>query len=189
MLLYRGSQAGYYTVLYSRGPVGEIKSVLCAMRYSVLVILLLLSTLASAQVPTSATALYRQIAQADSSVFAAFNRCDSTAYKPFFTPDLEFYHDLGGLTAGRQLEMQSFREMCARGTHIRRELVKSTLEVHPLTGYGAVELGVHRFYHTNKGQAEKLSGTYKFIHVWQRTATGWRITRVISYGHESMKNE
>ena len=149
----------------------------------------LLSTLAKAQVPASPAVLYQQIARADSSLFAAFNRCDSVAYKPFFAPDLEFYHDLGGLAAGRQLEMQSFREMCARGSHIRRELVKSTLEVHPLKGYGAVEIGVHRFYHTNKDQPEKLSGTYKFIHVWQRTVTGWRITRVISYGHESMRND
>ncbi|WP_223650506.1 nuclear transport factor 2 family protein [Hymenobacter psoromatis] len=156
------------------------------MRYLFLLFAALLPALAQAQAPA---VLYQQIAWADSSVFAAFNRCDSLAYKPFFAPDLEFYHDLGGLTTGRQLEMKSFREMCARGSHIRRELVKGTLEVHPLKGYGAVEIAVHRFYHTNKGQAEKLSGTYKFIHVWQRTATGWRITRVISYGHEDMKND
>lgn len=159
------------------------------MRYSLLLILLLSATLTHAQAPVFTATLYRQIAQADSSVFAAFNRCDSVAYKPFFAPDLEFYHDLGGLAAGRQVEMQSLREMCARGTHIRRELLKSTLEVHPLKGYGAVEIGVHRFYHTNKGQVEKLSGTYKFIHVWQRTVTGWRITRIISYGHEEVNNE
>jgi ketosteroid isomerase-like protein len=159
------------------------------MCYFMLVALLLVSTLSHAQSPVSGAVLYRQIMRADSSVFAAFNRCDSVAYKPFFAPDLEFYHDLGGLTTGRQLEIKSFREMCARGTHIRRELVKSTFEVHQLGGYGAVEIGVHRFYHTNKGQTEKPSGTYKFIHVWQRTPTGWRITRVISYGHEEMKNE
>jgi ketosteroid isomerase-like protein len=138
---------------------------------------------------TPATALYKQIMQVDSSVFAAFNRCDSVAYKPFFAPDLEFYHDLGGLARGRQVEMQSLREMCARGTPMRRELVKGSADVHPLKNYGAVEMGVHRFYHTNKGGTEKPSGTYKFIHVWQRTPTGWRITRIISYGHEKMSNE
>ena len=160
-----------------------------------------LSTQAQAQTPkrsvrvapaalaTPITPLYREIALVDSSLFAAFNRCDSTAYKGYFAPDMEFYHDLGGLAVGRKIEMQSFREMCARGSHIRRELVKSTLEVHPLKGYGAVEIGVHRFYHTNKGEAEKPSGTYKFIHVWQRTAAGWCITRVISYGHEQMRND
>ena len=159
------------------------------MCYFLLAALLLPSAQSYAQSPVSAAVLYRQIMRADSSVFAAFNRCDIVAYKPFFAPDLEFYHDLGGLSTGRQLEMKSFREMCSRGTHIRRELVKSTFEVHPLAGYGAVEIGVHRFFHTNKGQAEKPSGTYKFIHVWQRLPTGWRITRVISYGHEQMKNE
>ncbi len=165
--------------------------------------LLLLSLSATAQVtpgkstravvaPINAapvSSLHNEIAQVDSSLFAAFNRCDSTAYKAYFAPDMEFYHDLGGLAVGRKIEMQSFREMCARGSHIRRELVKSTLEVHPLKGYGAVEIGVHRFYHTNKGDVEKLSGTYKFIHVWQHTSTGWRITRVISYGHDQMRND
>lgn len=154
-----------------------------------LLIMLLLPALAHAQMPASPTSLYKQIVQADSSLFAAFNRCDSVAYKSFFAPDLEFYHDLGGLTVGRKLEMKSFQEMCARGTHIRRELVKTSLEVHPLKGYGAVEIGVHRFYHTNKGEVEKPSGTYKFIHVWQHTATGWRVTRIISYGHDNMKND
>ena len=85
--------------------------------------------------------------------------------------------------------MQGFREMCARGSHIRRELVKGSLEVYPIKNYGAIEIGIHRFFHTNKGQQEKPSGTYKFIHVWQKKDGQWKISRVISYGHDDMKNE
>ena len=92
------------------------------------------------------------------------------------------------LSRGIWLELQSFREMCARGTHIRRELVKSRLEVHPINGYGAVEIGIHRFFHTNKGEQEKPSGTYKFVQVWQQEKGRWKISRVISYGHDDMKN-
>jgi ketosteroid isomerase-like protein len=133
--------------------------------------------------------LYLEIFQADSTLFNAFNNCDSITYKKFFTDDLEFYHDVGGLSVGINIEMQEFREMCERGTHIRRELLKGALEVYPIKNYGAIEIGIHRFFHTNKGQQEKPSGTYKFIQVWQKKDGQWKISRVISYGHDDMKNE
>lgn len=133
--------------------------------------------------------LFLEVAKADSLVFAAFNTCDTISYRKFFKDDLEFYHDLGGLTVGIENEMKSIREMCARGNHIRRELLKETLEVYPLKNYGAVEIAVHRIYHTNKGQTEKLSGEYKFIHVWQLINGQWKIARIISYGHDVMHND
>jgi len=49
--------------------------------------------------------------------------------------------------------------------------------------------GIHRFFHTNIGQQEKPSDTYKFIQVWKKTAGQWQIVRVISYGHDDMKND
>lgn len=143
---------------------------------------------ASDQTP-SQISLYNEIVKADSTMFNAFNTCDSVSYRKFITEDLEFYHDLGGLTTGADNEMKSFKEMCARNSHIRRELLKNTLEVHPLKGYGAVEIGVHRFYHTNKGQQEKISGTYKFVQIWQFKDGQWKISRVISYGHNEMHND
>lgn len=137
----------------------------------------------------SPTDLYMEIFKADSTLFHASDICDSVTYKKFWTDDLEFYHDLGGLSVGIAIELQSFREMCARGSQIRRELVKVSLEVYPIKNYGAVEIGVHRFFHTNKGEKEKPSGTYKFIQVWQKKDGQWKISRVISYGHDDMKND
>ena len=137
----------------------------------------------------SPTALYVEIFQADSTLFHASDNCDSATYKKFWSDDLEFYHDLGGLSVGIKNELQSFREMCARGSHIRRELVKGSLEVYPIKNYGAIQIGSHRFFHTNKGQKEKPSGTYKFIHVWQKKDGQWKISRVISYGHDDIKND
>jgi hypothetical protein len=50
--------------------------------------------------------------------------------------------------------------------------------------YGAVEIGVHRFYHPDdKGNV----GEAKFIHVWQNRDGAWKITRVISYDHGAAK--
>lgn len=162
--------------------------------YALLVLALFAASISFAQQTTPAnttppSALYNDIVKADSAMFYAFNNCDSITYKKFITPDLEFYHDLGGLTVGADYELKSFKEMCARNSHIRRELIKSTLEVYPIKGYGAVEIGVHRFYHTNKGQEEKISGIYKFVMVWQFKNGQWRISRVISYGHNEMHND
>jgi hypothetical protein len=134
------------------------------------------------------TKLYNDIFEADSILFDASNNCDSVTFEKYFTSDIEFYHDLGGLSVGVDIQMQEFREMCARGTHIRRELVKGSLEVYPLKNYGAIEIGTHQFFHTNKGEGEKPSGTYKFIHVWQNKNGQWQISRVISYGHGHMRN-
>jgi ketosteroid isomerase-like protein len=133
--------------------------------------------------------LYKDVAKADSLLFDAFNNCDTVSYRKFIKDDIEFFHDLGGLNVGADYEMRSIREMCARGSHIRRELIKSTLEVYPIKGYGAVEIGVHTFYHTNKGQKEKVSGTYKFVQVWQLNEGAWKLARVISYGHNEMHND
>lgn len=140
--------------------------------------------------PAIADQLYKDVAKADSLLFSAFNTCDSVTYRKFLNEDIEFYHDLGGLNIGADYEMRSIREMCARGNHIRRALIKSTLEVYPIKGYGAVEMGVHRFYHTNKGQTqEKPSGTYKFVQVWEFKEGSWKLARVISYGHNQMHND
>lgn len=147
------------------------------------------SNLKKEKLVASQAALYQEIFQADSLMFHAFNNCDSITFKQYFKKDLEFYHDLGGLTIGSENELKSFKEMCDRGNHIRRELIKSSFEVHPLKGYGAVEIATHRFYHTNKGQQEKISGTYKFIHVWEFKDGQWKISRIISYGHDEVHND
>jgi hypothetical protein len=65
---------------------------------------------------------------------------------------------------------------------VRRELVKGSLEVHPINNYGAVQTGEHRFYLTQKGQKEKLDGVGKFVVLWRKEGGEWRISRVISYG-------
>jgi hypothetical protein len=131
------------------------------------------------------TNLFKEIVSADSLLFNSFNSCDSLTYKEFFTDDLEFYHDTGGLSVSLKNELQSFKDMCARGTHMRRELVKSSLEIHLIKDYGAIQVGSHRFYYTNKGQKEILGGTYKFLHIWKKVNGKWKISRIVSYGHKS----
>ena len=128
--------------------------------------------------------LARTIASLDSALFDAYNQCDLEKFATFFIDDVEFYHDQGGVTLGRQNLTESVQKnICGK---VRRELVSGTLEVYPMRGYGAVEMGVHRF-HQPKLDPLKPVGEAKFIHLWQNKDGVWKITRVISYDHRSLK--
>jgi hypothetical protein len=126
--------------------------------------------------------LYDTIARADSGLFDAFNTRNLDKLKVFFSEDLEFYHDLGGVTNYKQ-NMEAFERTFLSERKLRRELIKESLEVYPIKDFGAVEMGVHRFYATEKGQSEKLSSEAKFTQLWQNRHGVWKITRIISYGH------
>jgi hypothetical protein len=100
----------------------------------------------------------------------------------YFATDVEFYHDQGGLTLGRKDLVDSVKKyICGKVT---RELVPGTLEVHPMKGFGAVEIGVHRFHHPGHDDTEGV-GEAKFIHLWQFRDGVWQMTRVISYDHHT----
>jgi len=130
--------------------------------------------------------LYSELATLDSVVFANVYTCNSAKNETFFTDDIEFYHDKGGLTKSKKTLVDELRNnFCGEGkTKLRRELVKGSMEVYPISDYGAVQLGDHRFYVTVNGK-EVLSGVAKFIHVWKYDNGEWRISRVFSYDHNA----
>ncbi len=97
-----------------------------------------------------------------------------------FTEDLEFYHDKGGLT-GYEHTIDFLKTTAQGNNQLKRELVKGSLEVYPIPGYGAMEIGMHRFCHLENGKQD--CGTFKFVHIWQKKDNQWKITRVISYDH------
>jgi ketosteroid isomerase-like protein len=130
-----------------------------------------------------ASELYDSIAYLDSVFFNAFNTRNLDTIKTFLSENLEFYHDLGGVTNYNQ-NMDAFKKTFQSERRVRREPVRGTLEVYPIKDYGAVETGTHRFYATEKGQQEKLSSEAKFVQVWQKKDGRWKITRIISYGHQ-----
>lgn len=136
-----------------------------------------LSTSASAQA-TADSRLAATVAALDSALFAAYNRCDMPAFSTLFAPNVEFYHDQGGVTTSRdQVIANTRRYICGK---VRRELVAGTLEAHPIKEYGAIATGEHRFCEVATGMCE---GIAKFVIVWQQRPSGWRATRVLSFGH------
>jgi hypothetical protein len=160
---------------------------LIAVSWSFLFLLTLIPVRAEAQAAKGKAAdeeLFRKIAALDAAVFEAYNRCELEKFGAFFTEELEFYHDNGGLTnRTRQSLVDSLKKnICGK---VRRELVPGSLEVYPLHGYGAVEIGVHRFHHPGREQTEPV-GEAKFIHLWQNQDGVWKITRVISFDHHAL---
>ena len=124
------------------------------------------------------------ISALDTQLFDAYNNCDIDKLGSMVVDDLEFYHDKTGLMVGKQPFLVAMKNnICGK---VRRELVKGSLEVYPLKGFGAVEIGVHRFYHPGP-QDHDVVGEAKFIHVWQYKDGAWKVSRVISYDHNVVK--
>lgn len=128
--------------------------------------------------------LFRTVQALDTKLFDAYNRCDLVTFGSMVAEDLEFYHDVGGLSRSRQASVDALKKnICGKVT---RELVPGTLEVHPIANYGALEIGVHRFRHPGRDHIEPV-GEARFIHLWRKNGSGWELARVISYDHHSVK--
>jgi hypothetical protein len=128
--------------------------------------------------------LTRAITTLDRELFDAYNSCDIDKLGTLVTDDLEFYHDKTGLAVGKQVFLDAIKNnICGKVT---RRLVEGSLEVYPLKGYGAVEIGVHRFYHPGT-QDHGVVGEAKFLTLWQYKGGTWKVSRVISYDHELAK--
>lgn len=122
--------------------------------------------------------LFDTVAALDAKVFEAYNRCDMQTFENYFVPDVEFYHDKGGVTWKRQDVVDGTRKyICGK---VRRELVPGTLRVFPIKEFGAIEEGEHRFCQLDTGQCE---GIAKFVMIWRQQGDSWLMTRVLSYGH------
>jgi len=130
-----------------------------------------------------------QIRAADSSFWQAYNACNTTAMDPLISQDVEFYHDKGGLTQGRQALVDSIRNnLCSNPDfHLRRELVEGSLEFHHLNGGYGLLSGAHRFYVLETGKPERLDGQARFTTLFKLNDGQWQMHRVLSYDHGPAK--
>jgi hypothetical protein len=128
--------------------------------------------------------LTRAISALDTQLFDAYNTCNLEKFGALVADDVEFYHDKGGLMVGRKPLVEAIKNnICGKVT---RELVAGSLEVYPISGYGAVEIGTHRFLHPWT-QDHGVVGEAKFVHLWRYKDGAWKIARVISYDHGAAK--
>jgi hypothetical protein len=124
--------------------------------------------------------LHNKIALLDSALFTAYNSKNLALMKTYFTNDLEWYQDNGGLINFDKVFI-NFQSIFNREYDLKRTLIKESLEVHPIQGYGAIEVGKHQFSHIENGKLE--IGTFKFLMIWKNENGNWKISRVISYDH------
>lgn len=129
----------------------------------------------------------------DSLFWQAFNSCDLKNMDKYFTADLEFYHDKGGLDLGKAATIEKSRKnLCSNPNfRLRRDEVPGSTQVFPLTKndtiYGAVFSGDHVFYVSENNSPFKISGQAKFTHIWLFQNNTWKMARVISYNHGPVK--
>jgi len=132
------------------------------------------------KVATTQIELFNKVANLDSSLFAAYNSKNLNLMKTYFTKDLEWYQDNGGLIDFEKV-FSNFQSIFNRDYDLKRNLIRESLEVHPIEGYGAIEIGKHQFKHIENGKME--IGTFKFVMIWKNDNGNWKISRVISYDH------
>ena len=127
--------------------------------------------------------LFHTVQALDKELFDAYNHCDLDKFGSLLAEDLEFYHDVTGLSRGRQSTVDAVKNnICGKVT---RELVPGTLEVYPIATYGAVEVGTHRFHHPGHDDTEPV-GEAKFFMLWHNENGSWKLTRVFSFDHHAM---
>jgi hypothetical protein len=125
--------------------------------------------------------LNQAITALDAALFDAYNKCDLAKFGSFIDENVEFYHDQGGVTLGRAALVESVKKnICGTTT---RELVPASLQIYYMKGYGAIEMGMHRFHHP--GHPEIGDGEGRFVHLWQYKDGAWKVARVLSYDHHA----
>lgn len=142
----------------------------------------------SAQEKKAADVLH-EVLLLDSAFWQHYNNCNAEAMRSFFTDDLEFYHDKGGVTNGAdKLIDVTKRNLCSNDNfRLRRDVVPGTVEIFPMYSnnvlYGAVLVGQHVFYILEKGKEPQLDGLARFTHLWLKSESGWKMSRILSYDH------
>jgi ketosteroid isomerase-like protein len=135
-----------------------------------------------AQSNAQSDTLFKTIQSLDTQLFKAYNQCDLPALGAMVSDDLEFYHDQTGLSVGKAPFIAAIQQnICGK---VERTIVPGSMEVYPLKGYGAVQIGVHHFH--QQGHPEDRGGDARFVTLWQNKDGAWKVTRVISYNHESV---
>ena len=121
--------------------------------------------------------LYNSIARMDSIFWNAYNTCDMEMQSSIYSDSIEFYHDQGGLISSKQLILEATKmNICGK---VKRDLVEGSLEIYPINGFGAVEMGAHTFTQISEANSPP-SRPGKFVIIWQQKNGKWFIRRVIS---------
>ena len=137
--------------------------------------------------------LYKTILAKDSLLFnVGFNTCDISQFDTLLSDKFEFFHDTDSISYKTEFIYSLRNGLCIspKTYQSRRELVKESTEIYPLYKknilYGAIQMGIHRFYETSKGKKETFASTAKFTHVWLLEKGLWKLNKALSYDHQTV---
>ncbi|MFC4309950.1 DUF4440 domain-containing protein [Steroidobacter flavus] len=132
-----------------------------------------------------AATVEQDVTAADARFWRAYDDCDMERMGELLTDDVEFYHDVTGLTVSRSAVVESLRKgPCGdRTLRLRRELVNGSQKFQPLAGGYAILSGEHRFYVNQPGKQERVGSQAEFVTVWKQDEGRWRMHRILSYAH------
>ena len=155
-----------------------------------IICMLSLFTFSGTKAQESDQQLTDTILRLDHQFWDSYNNCDLEKFAVFFTDDVEFYHDKGGITLGIKDLVASMKNgLCGNRDNfkLRREPVPSSIRVFPLRKnnviYGAIISGEHIFNVWEKGKKEFADGAANFTHLWLLKNGNWKMARVLSFNH------
>lgn len=135
--------------------------------------------------------LYQTILSKDSLLFnVGFNTCDIKPFETLFSDRFEFFHDKDSVCDKSVFIAKIKSGLCGSPDtyQSRRELVEGSTVIYPLYKnkrlYGVIQVGIHRFFETIKGQPERFASTARFTHVWVQEQGNWVLLRSLSYDHQ-----
>jgi len=136
--------------------------------------------------------LYKTVLSKDSLLFnIGFNTCDISQFENLLSENFEFFHDKDGISHKTDFIYNLRNGLCIspKSYQSRRELVAASTEIYPLyknkTLYGAIQMGIHKFYETIQGKTETYASTARFTSVWVLEKKQWKLTRCLSYDHQT----
>src|SRR3569833_4218242 len=120
--------------------------------------------------------IYNTVVHLDSVFFTAYNTCDLKTQADMLSDSMEFYHDETGLMTSKKDFLNAMKNnICGK---VSRVLVPGSIEAYEIKGFGAVEIGYHRFI--NHQESEKPSGAGRFVAFWKHKDGKWQLYRVAS---------
>ena len=152
---------------------------------------ILMATYSSIAQVSEQSDLYKTILSKDSLLFnVGFNTCDIKQFEKLLSADFEFFHDTDSIS-NKTVFLRNLRKgLCGSPAtyQSRRELVTGSTEIYPLYKgkklYGAIQMGVHKFYENIGGRPERFASEAKFTHVWLLVKGEWKLARSLSYDHQ-----
>ncbi|MNK02172.1 hypothetical protein D3C87_199920 [compost metagenome] len=161
------------------------------IKYLIVLLLFTISGLSSAQADQNSK-LYKTILSKDSLLFSVgFNTCNIAQFEALLSTQFEFFHDKSGISDRKKFLSDLKKGLCASpdSYQSRRELIPESSQVFPLYEngelYGAIQYGEHRFYEKMNGETERFASTAKFTHVWIVENGKWKLSKGLSYDHQT----